>query len=139
MTILSCNLQCDETYPSDESGEACGVSYDAEATVRITNDEGENGEPQEPGPLTWLNSARITTDPAEDAIHCLVSIGDPRGAFCFTVKRCPDGRIVLHLPDPGDTMPHEQTERIHPGTLQVIGSDGWPVSYADPKEEEDED
>jgi hypothetical protein len=63
------------------------------------NDAAENGEEQEPGPLTWLNSARITADPDDDAIHCVVSVGDPRGGFLFTVRRCPDGRLVWSLQD----------------------------------------
>lgn len=171
MTILSCELQCDEVAPTKEtsrpivsslsgikrsfesatightpvsraapSGEARGMSYDAEVTVRIANDAAENGAEQDPGPLTWLNSARITTDPENDSVHCLVSIGDPRGAFCFTVCRRPDtGEIVLHLPYPGDTMPHEKTEELHPGTLRVVGHDGTTVSYADPEPEEEEE
>lgn len=138
---LSAEIQCDESYTSDDDspGELHGMSYDGEITVRITNDAAENGGAQEPGPLTWLNSARITTDPESDSVHCLVSIGDPRGAFCFTVRRCPDGRIVLYLPYPGDTMPHEKTVELHAGTLQVVGDDGTPIDFADPEDEEDED
>ena len=91
--------------------------------------------PQEPGPLTWLNSARITTDPDDDAVHCLVSVGDPRGAFCFTVRRLPDGGMVLHLPHPGEGMAHESTREVHPGTLEVVhyGTDK-PMDFSDEEE-----
>ncbi len=148
MTILSCELQCGELYTDplaigerrEESGEARGMSYDGEMTVRICNDAAENGEDQEPGPLTWLNSARIVTDTAEDAVHCLVSIGDPRGAFCFTVRRRPDtGTIIIHMPHPDEGFAHKRTKQLHPGTLEVVSHDGQTVSYADPEPEEEED
>lgn len=136
MAILSADLTCDEVYPPQESGEARGLSYDSEVTVRIANDAAADDEDQDPGPLTWLNSARITTDPADDAVHCLVSIGDPRGAFCFTVRRLPDGRIVLYVPYPGDPTPHENIKEIRPGTLEVIGHEGGPRDFSDPEPEE---
>lgn len=88
--------------------------------VRISNDDKENGYGETEGPLDWLNSARIVADRSEDAVHCLVSIGDPRGAFCFTVRRLPDGRIVIHTPHPGEGMAHMETRQLHPGTLEVV-------------------
>lgn len=107
-------------YLQCEDGEVETVC-DESATVRISNDDAENGYPQEPGPLTWLNSASITADPDEDAVHCVVSVGDPRGGFCFTVRRLTDGRLVIHTPYPGESMPHQETKHSHDGTLEVIG------------------
>ena len=95
--------------------------YDGEVTVRISNPIAENGEPCR-GPLSWLNSARITADMDEDAVYCLVSVGDPRGAFCFTVRRLDDGTLIIHTPYPGEGMPHMKTTDLHPGTLQVTGN-----------------
>lgn len=142
MTILSLELQADEIGDTAD-GEARGFSYDADATVRIANDAAENGYPQEPGPLTWLNSARITTDPADDAVHCLVSVGDPRGAFCFTVRRTPDGRILIHMPRPGEGMAHVETRELHPGTLELIDrpQDTFPrpIDFSDSEPEEEDD
>lgn len=111
-------------------------SYDGDATVRISNDAAENGYEQDAGPLSWLNSARITTDPKDDAVHCLVSVGDPRGAFCFTVRRNPaTGHLLIHVPHPGESMAHEATRQLHPGTLEVVhyGTDK-PVDYSDEEE-----
>ncbi len=96
----------------DDAGEE---SY----SVRISNDAAENGYEQEPGPLAWINSARITTDPSDDAVHCVVSIDDPRGGFCFTVRRLPNGRMVIHMPHPSEGMPHIETRELHPGTLEL--------------------
>ena len=136
MAILTASLDVDECTGGDD---VAGYAYDGDASVRICNDAAENGYEQEPGTLTWLNSARITTDPNDDAVHCVVSVGDPRGGFCFTVRRCPDGRIVLHLPHPGEGMPHLPTKQLHEGTLVVVDHQGQEVSFADPEEEEDEE
>ena len=104
-------------------------------TLRITNEAAENGYEQDPGPLTWLNSARITTDPDDDAVHCLVSVGDPRGAFCFTVRRMKGGMMVIHMPCPDEPMPHLDTRYTHSGpydgTIIVKGD------FSDPEPESD--
>lgn len=132
MTTLIATIDADELQ-EDSNTHVRGVGYDGDLTARIANDAAENGYEQDPGPLTWLNSARVHTDPSDDAVHCVVSVGDPRGGFCFTVRRTPDGRIVLHLPHPGEGMPHMETREIHPGTLQVAGN------FADPEPETDDD
>lgn len=112
------------TIDCDETDNAIGVSYEGDATARLCNDAAENGYEQTPGPLTWLNSARVTTDPDDDAVHCAVSIGDPRGAFVMTVRRTPDGRILIHVPHPSDGMAHMETREIHPGTLEIVTARG---------------
>lgn len=111
--------------------------------VRICNDDAENGHEQEAGPLTWLNSARITTDPGDDAVHCVVSVGDPRGGFCMTIRRLRDGRILIHLPHPGESGAHVETREMHPGTLELghdVEGTWFPVNACDEKmiEEEEE-
>jgi hypothetical protein len=135
-------MDCDEPMVDCVGrGDASGISYDGDATVRICNDAAENGYPQEPGPLTWLNSARITADPGEDAVHCVVSVGDPRGGFCFTVRRLSDGRIVIHMPYPGESMPHMATRQLHEGTLEVghYGTDPFqPAIFEDEEIDEDD-
>ena len=111
-------------HESDVLGDS--VDADGNGTIRISNAAVENGFPVV-GPLSWLNSARITADPDDDAIHCVVSVGDPRGGFCFTVRRLSDGRLVIHTPYPGESMAHCETEPLHDGTLLVKGdfSDDW--------------
>lgn len=135
MTTLTATVQTDDIEDTDTR-----YSYDGEATVRICNDAAENGYEQEPDALTWLNSARITTDPKDDAVHCLVSVGDPRGAFCFTVRRMPDGKIIINTPYPGEGMAHQETKELNPGTLVVIERyDGEPIDFTDEVEEEPAD
>ena len=112
-----------------ETGEQSDHVYDGDASVRISNDAAENGFEQEPGPLTWLNSARITTDPDDDAVHCVVSVADPRGGFCFTVRRMPNGEILLHVPSPRDSCPHITLEPLHDGTMRAIHDNGKPYVF----------
>jgi len=145
VTMLSVQAQADEIETGDANGvvagEATGTAYDGECSVRISNVAAENGCEQDPGPLTWLNSARITADPAEDAVHCVVSVADPRGGFCFTVRRLRDGGIVIHTPYPGEGMAHVETKQNHPGTLFLVDDQGKPIDYTDevPETDDDED
>jgi hypothetical protein len=80
----------------------------------------------EPLPLTWVNSAGLSLNEEEDSVTVSISVGDPRGAFTFTVRRVPaysgeySGRLMMHLPYPGESMPHAKITEIHPGTF-VIG------------------
>jgi hypothetical protein len=117
MACLTVQTHCGNPHTDGDTG----YSYDGDATVRISNDAAENGYDQDPGPLDWLNSARITTDPEDDAVRCAVSVGDPRGAFVFTVRRLPDGRLVIHVPYPGESLAHVETSQLHEGTLLVAG------------------
>lgn len=117
MATLDLEILCDEILGD---GRGCADGGD-EATARISNPLAENGCEQEPGPLTWLNSARVTADSEEDAVHCVVSVGDPRGGFCFTVRRLSSGALVIHVPHPGESLPHCATKALHPGTLEVVG------------------
>lgn len=119
------------------------TATDAEAHAAIRNPDRENGQPTS-GPLSWMNSARITTDPKDDAVHCLVSVGDPRGAFCFTVRRLPDGRLIIHTPHPGEGWAHMETRQLHDGALVVLNQtsgprEDWPLYDAsdDPPEYEE--
>ena len=103
-------------YESELTGPACPYSAD---------DDGAHDP--EPVPLSWANSATIVTDDDEDSVTVTISVGDPRGAFCFTVRRVPDdadsdlgGRLVLHVPYPGESCGHRPLTQLHPGTF-VIG------------------
>lgn len=93
---------------------------DNDMVVRIINLDGINGSRQEPGPLTWLNSARLIVDQDEDAVHCLISVDDPRGAFRFTVRRhFETGALIISTPYPGDGGGHMAVKQLQPGMLEV--------------------
>ena len=111
-------------------------AVDEDAHVAIRNGEAENGFPTA-GPLSWLNSAQIHAKLDEDAVYLSVSIGDPRGAFSFCVRRLTDGRIVIHAPHPGESLPHMQTAQLHEGTLVIVGDSGQPLVFEDDEVEED--
>lgn len=68
-------------------------------------------------PMQWCNSAGVAI--REDSVQVWISIGDPRGGFVMEARRLEDGRIVLHLPYPGESAPHMETENLHGGTLIV--------------------
>jgi len=89
-------------------------------SVRISNPDKENGYDETHGPIDWMNSAAIRLDRDDDAVHLTISVGDPRGAFVFTVRRRPDtGELLMHLPTPDQGMLHERLTEIHPGTYKI--------------------
>ena len=104
-----------------------------EVTVRIVNPDAEEGANECVGPLDWFNSARVTADPSDDAIHFSVSIDDPRGALGFTVRRIQAGekagQIVIHLPHPDGTWQHVHVADDHPGTLIIVDEKGKPRTF----------
>ncbi len=141
MSTLTLSLMADE--PKERKAYAYG---DEECSARIANYDAENGYDQEPGQLTWLNSARITTDPTEDAVHCIISVGDPRGGFCFTVRRLLDGGLIIHMPHPGEGLPHMALKELSPGTFEVGHYDpsaplhyGGRADFSDPEPETPDD
>ena len=106
-----------EVYASDAHGQTCPDLDDEDPAQTHT---------PERVPLSWANSAAIHTDDAEDSITVTVSVGDPRGAFCFTVRRIPDdvdgdlaGRLVMHTPYPGQSWAHRPLSELRPGTYLV--------------------
>ncbi|MCP3800710.1 hypothetical protein NLX83_15690 [Allokutzneria sp. A3M-2-11 16] len=117
----------------------CGADLDdtgdgfsgADGDTLCPDYENEDGDPDD-GPhepqaiaLAWANSATIVTNEAEDSITVLISVGDPRGAFAFTVRRVPDdapshgGALILHTPYPGESLPHRPLSELHPGTYLI--------------------
>lgn len=129
MTYLVAEHDAPETFDDNK-----GAAYDEDVTARISNPEKENGEPTA-GPLSWLNSARVMADIDEDAVHCVVSIDDPRGGLCFTIRRIPGGenkgRIIVHVPTPGQGMAHLNLRELHPGTFVVVDEKGEPRTFED--------
>ena len=125
-----------EFWAETAEGEGAFVEDPDGFYVRISNPDAENGHDETAGPLDWLNSARVTINPKHDEVTCSVSVGDPRGAFTFIVRRLTDGRILIHTPHPGETQ-HMDTKDIGRGTLVIVGYDGEPAHFLsddDPEE-----
>lgn len=80
----------------------------------------EDGGPHtpQPEPLSWINSASIWPQPEEDSLTVAVSVGDPRGSFCMTVRRV-NGRILLDVPHPDAPSLHMPLQALRTGTYQV--------------------
>lgn len=95
-------------------------AFGGPVTARISNPDAENGAPTAGG-CSWMNSAQVHVDPEADEVTLTVSVGDPRGGFVFTVRRLPDGRLLIHTPHPGESTPHVKTIQLHEGTLQAEG------------------
>lgn len=73
---------------------------------------------------SWVNCAGMSTDEKDDSVTVSISVGDPRGAFTFTVRRIPDnaesdlpGRLILHVPYPGRTGAARVAHRAPPRHL----------------------
>lgn len=96
-----------------------GKTWHEEGEAHIHLAINEDGTGPSEGPLAWCNSAAIHVDGERDTVTVSVSVGDPRGAFTMEVRRKPDGTILLHLPHPGESLPHCETVELHPGTLAV--------------------
>jgi hypothetical protein len=115
---------------ADESGSLVCDAYDQYEDPEIDDVESapdfrEGPHRAQRVPLSWANSAAIHTDPGEDSITVTISVGDPRGAFAFTVRRIPDdapdngGRLIMHTPYPGEPMQHAALTEGHTGTYWV--------------------
>jgi hypothetical protein len=58
-----------------------------------------------------------------------VSVGDPRGAFSFCVRRLTTGEIVIHTPHPDESLAHMKTKQHSPGTLEIVYESGDPIIF----------
>lgn len=66
-------------------------------------------------PLSWPNSVWVDFDEKEDRISIGISVGDPRGAFVFSVYRMEDGTYRVSTPYPGEGMPHMELRQLNNG------------------------
>jgi hypothetical protein len=89
-------------------------------------DDGVTVHDAERVPLSWCNSAGIRLDESQDSVTVMISVGDPRGAFVFTVRRVPDdvdsdlaGQLVMYVPYPGEPAPHMPLSPLMDGTYLV--------------------
>lgn len=105
-----------------------GLCADSDEYTCPDSDSGDGPHDPDRIPLSWCNSAAVHADESEDAVTVSISVGDPRGAFTFTIRRVPDdldgplaGQLVLHTPYDGMSSPHMPLTPLHDGT-HVIGS-----------------
>jgi len=126
-------VETTEGLQTGETGESRCPDYDPADHPERDPDAGGDGPDYGEGPhvpervpLSWVNSAAIDTDDKDDSVTVSISVGDPRGAFSFTVRRIPDdadselaGRLLLHVPYPGHPLPHEPLTEHHPGTYLI--------------------
>ena len=103
--------ECGHEWTDEEEG------ADECAEVGCWCEEIDSEETEGTGPLSWLNSAGIHID--DDEARVTLSVGDPRGAFCFTMRRAGDGTLLLHTPHPGEGLPHMGLKPLHDGTYEV--------------------
>lgn len=131
MTMLAVEVDADEGDFDSRDRVFKGYVEDEDTTARIGDEEGM----VHAGIARWLNSARVTVSPENDEVTCVVSVGDPRGGFVFTVRRNSDGEILLHTPHPGEGLPHMRLKELHPGTYIVVGDRGdEPLTFEDEEE-----
>jgi hypothetical protein len=77
-------------------------------------------------PLAWCNSAALHSDESDDSVTVSISVGDPRGAFTFTIRRIPDdvegdlaGQLIMHVPYAGESTPHMPLSPLRDGAYLV--------------------
>lgn len=68
---------------------------------------------------TFANSAGIHVSNDGTELSVTISVGDPRGAFSMTVRKLPDGRMILHVPYADMPMGHRDLVEMHPGTFEI--------------------
>lgn len=121
--------------PDDDDGDDAaliGIQWDGDVTQGsvVTWEHPDAvvyaGHDVEAAPHGWLNFAGIEFH-GRDTVTVTLSVGDPRGAFGMTIRRVPDdldselaGKLIMHVPHPGESFAHAPLRQIHPGTY-VIG------------------
>jgi hypothetical protein len=110
--------------------------------VNSTGEDGDDDECQEneqedggfgahdpvPTAFNWVKHAGVSVNEADDSVTLHISVGDPRGAFRFTLRRIPAdadgelaGKVIMHVPYPGEPTPHVPLTDLHTGTY-IVGS-----------------
>ncbi|KPM50258.1 hypothetical protein ACG83_41300 [Frankia sp. R43] len=127
-TTYRCS-SCGDALSETSDGRWLGESSGADCPDADPDDaETGGGHVPEAVPLSWCNHAGVTADESEDSVTVHISVGDPCGAFTFTVRRVPDdadsviaGRLLLHVPYPDAPCGHRPLTALHDGTY-LIGS-----------------
>jgi hypothetical protein len=107
-------------------GDLAEFGEDAPEIVRLEFDTDFDDEQDFLRPLSWCNSATIHADEVEDSVTVAISVGDPRGAFTFIIRRVPQdvksdlaGQLIMHVPYIGESRGHMELTPLHEGTYAV--------------------
>lgn len=126
--------ECNETSSDPDYDEVCPEldtrTVDLETCELVEDpDDPAEGHAWDAIPHAWLNSAGISFNDSDDSVTVTVSVGDPRGAFALVIRRVPDdadsklaGKLIMHVPYPGESMAHMPLRRLHEGTY-IVGDD----------------
>ncbi|MCE7007084.1 hypothetical protein LWC34_30280 [Kibdelosporangium philippinense] len=122
----ACGEELTQTVDGYENESDGAVCSDFEPISDTDPDYGHGPHDPERIPLSWCNSAAVHTDESEDSVTVSISVGDPRGAFTFTIRRVPDdvdsdlaGHLIMHTPYPSEPAPHMDLTPLHDGTYVV--------------------
>ena len=117
---IRAHLVSDHDYTAGEAGELL------EPESAHEHEHADDLAKPERIPFSWANSAAIILDDSDDSITVTISVGDPRGAFAFTIRRISDdakndiaGRLIMHVPYPGGGALHEKLTEHHEGTYLI--------------------
>ncbi|MPZ79664.1 MAG: hypothetical protein GEV28_04400 [Actinophytocola sp.] len=123
----ACGEELTETVDGYETESGDTTCVDFEPAADTDPDYGEGPHEPERIPLSWCNSAAVHTDESEDSVTVSISVGDPRGAFTFTIRRVPDdtdgdlaGHLIMHTPYVGQPLAHMDLTPLRDGT-HVVG------------------
>lgn len=133
----------DETYPD------CGPDCSADGRYLGASSEGKDLLEDDhytrevpavhapvPSPLSWWNSSAIDVDPNDNSVTVTISVGDPRGAFAFTVRQVErddeEPYLIMHTPYPGQGWAHMPLTALHEGTYRVMPY-GWTAPKSEPE------
>jgi hypothetical protein len=124
----ACGEELVETLDGYQTAAGEYACADSEPAGDGDPDYGDGPHDPERVPLTWCNSAALHSDELEDSVTVSISVGDPRGAFTFTIRRVPDdvegdlaGQLIMHVPYVGESTPHMPLSALRDGAY-LVGS-----------------
>lgn len=117
-TCRHCGEEITREGSDDEWRDDAGETFCAEVDEEGMTQRHEPEESSLTHASAWLNSARVAVDGNE--VHATISVGDPRSAFCMTVRMHPDGYLIMHVPHPSnEAVVHAALTELHPGTYRI--------------------
>ena len=115
---LTLSVDAEENVTGEEPVEVL-ADPSGEVELRVCNAAGEQGYDYQEHPAGWFNSAAIRVYP-DGEVRFALSIGDPRGALVVRAWRDGEGRVVLEFPQPGDSLPHVDLERVSENRVRTV-------------------
>jgi len=114
----TCEGDCPDEHDT-AACEACSSGRLDECDIAMSECERPHEVVKEHVPLGWVNSAGMEFNEDDDSVTVSISTGDPRGAFGMTIRRTDDGKLIMHVPYPGEPFAHEELTELHTGTYRV--------------------